>query len=225
MSTLTIAAPLRELKPLFEQSTGIPLEIELGPTALLIQRLVAATPPDAISLSKEKLDEFVAKGMVVPETAVDLVLSSVGIGVRAGAPKPAISTVDEVKAALLKAKGVAYSRAGASGLFFAGLIQRLGIADQINARATIVPEGFTGEVVVRGAAEIAIQQVSELMYVSGIDVVGPLPREVESRAVFSVGVMAAAPHRANAVKLMAFLTSRVASAVIRRYGLDPLAKP
>jgi molybdate transport system substrate-binding protein len=159
----------------------------------------------------------------VPDSAIDLVLSSVGIGVKAGAPRPAIATVEEVKAALLRARGVAYTRAGASGLYFAKLIQRLGIADQVNVRATIVPEGFSGDAVIRGEAELAIQQVSELMYVPGIEVVGPLPREIESRAVFSIGIMAASPRRAEAAKLMALLTSAEASAVIRRYGLEPLA--
>ncbi len=222
LSTLTIAAPLRDLKQRFEGTTGIALEIELGPTMLLMQRLAAGASPDVIALSKEKIDELAANGTLAPGSAVDHVRSTVGIGVKAGAPKPAIGTVDELKAAVLKARCVCFSRAGASGLHFAALIKRLGIEDEVRARAIIIPEGFTGEAAASGEADLAVQQISELMNVPGVDVVGPLPREVESRAVFSLGVMASSARKDDAATLIRFLSSRDVEPMMRHYGLDLL---
>ena len=118
--------------------------------------------------------------MIRPGTRTDVALSFVGIAVKAGAPKPDISSLATFKAALLAARSVAYSKIGASGLFFAGLIERLGIAAEVNAKAVIVPSGFTAERLTSGEADLAVQQISELMVVPGIEVVGLLPAEIQT---------------------------------------------
>ena len=114
------------------------------------------------------------------------------------------------------------SRAGASGLYFAGLLQRLGIADQVNAKATVIPRGFTGELVSRGEAEIAVQQVSELMVVPGIDIVGTLPPGIEGISVFSAGTFASSVLVPQAEALIAMLISVESAGVFRAKGLEPL---
>ncbi len=223
LSTLAIAAPLRALGGEFERATGIALDAEYGPTVLLMKRLAAGARPDVVALTKEKIDDLARDGTVVPSSAVDLVRSFVGIAVRAGARKPAIGTPAELRRALLDARSIGYSRAGASGLFFVALLERFGIAEAIDAKAVVIPEGFTGELAASGRVELAIQQLSELMAVPGIDIVGPLPRDIEPGSVFSAGILAASPRPAEAARLLAFLASPDVAPEIRRYGLEPLA--
>ena len=118
------------------------------------------------------------------ERRTDFAHSGVGLAVKAGAAKPDISTPEKFKAALLGAKSIARSKTGASGLYFAGLIERIGLADDLKDKL-IVHDGLTGEVAARGEAELAVQQVSELMQAKGVDIVGPLPGELQSITIFS----------------------------------------
>ncbi|MET1084127.1 MAG: substrate-binding domain-containing protein, partial [Burkholderiales bacterium] len=119
------------------------------------------------------------------------------------------------------AKSIAYSRIGASGVFFADLIKRLGIAEEVNAKATIIPGGFTAELAARGEVELAVQQVSELMVVHGIDVVGRFPANIESGVVFSAGVFARSEQREAASNLLRFLSSAQVSSILTSAGLEP----
>ena len=223
LSTLAIAAPMRELGARFEGATGVPLDAEYGPTAVLVKRLEAGVQPDVVVLTKEKIDEFATAGTVTRDSVVDLVRSFVGIAVRAGERKPAIATPAQFRQALLDAKSISYSRAGASGLFFAELLKRLGIADEINAKATVIPEGLTAELAASGKVELAIQQVSELMAVSGVDIVGPLPRDIDPGSIFSAGIWATSSRRRDAEAFLGFLSSAAVAPVISRFGLEPLA--
>lgn len=222
LSTLAIAAPMRELGQRFERTTGITLEAGYGPTVLLVKRLEAGEQPDVVALTKEKVDQYTREGRIAAASAVDLVRSFVGVAVKAGAPKPVIGTAAEFRQALLAARSIGYSRAGASGLFFVELLKRLGIAEAVHAKATVIPEGFTAELAAAGKVELAIQQVSELMAVSGVDIVGPLPREIEPGSVFSAGVWASSVRKVAAARLIAFLSSAEAAPVIRQFGLEPL---
>ena len=121
------------------------------------------------------------------ESCVDLARSYIGLAVKADSRHPDISTEAALRATLISARSVAYSRLGASGIFFAQLVEKMGIATEINARATVVPIGFTAERLVTGEADVAIQQLSELKQVTGIEIVGPLPLHLQIPAVFSAG--------------------------------------
>lgn len=222
LSTLAVAAPLRELGPRFEAASGLDLDIELGPTKLLMERIAAGVAADATILTQDRLDELIGAGTIRADSRVDLVRSFVGVAVKAGGRKPDIATPAAFKTALLQARSIAYSRAGASGLFFVELLKRLGIEREVSAKATVIPEGFTAELAARGTVELAIQQVSELMAVSGVDIIGPLPRALEPGTVFTGGVFAASARRDDAARLLEFLSSSEAASVIGRYGLEPL---
>ena len=222
LSTLAIAGPMRELSQRFEQSAGIKLDAVYGPTVLLMKRLEAGERPDVVALTQDALAGLVKKGEVAADSAVDLVRSFVGVAVKAGATKPAIATPEQFKQALLAARSIGYSRAGASGLFFTALLDRLGLTQAVNVKATVIPEGFTAELAASGKVELAIQQVSELMAVPGVDIVGPLPRALEPGTVFSAGIYAASLRRAEAQKLLQFLSSAEVAPRIRAFGLEPL---
>lgn len=220
--SLTIAAPMRELTERFRAATGIALDITFDPTTLLVQRIESGAEADVVVLTEEEIDRLARDGTLLSGSTADVVRSFVGVGVKAGESKPAIGTVEEFTAALRNARSIVYSQAGASGLFFAELLERLGVAAEVNAKAIVIPRGFTGELAASGEAELAIQQVSELMYVPGVDVVGRLPVEIGRSAVFSAGVMAASSRQVEAAALVEFLRSAEAAPVMERFGLDPM---
>jgi molybdate transport system substrate-binding protein len=205
----------------YQTAGGAPIEADFAPTLALLERLRAGEAADVVILTREGLDEVAREGRVVAESCVDLARSWVGIAVKAGASHPDISTEAALRAALLGARSVAYSRLGASGILFAKLIGRLGIASDINARAVIIPQGFTAEKLVTGEADLAVQQISELKQVAGIEVVGPIPYELQTPAVFSAGRMTATNRPDEADRLLRFLASSEVAPALRESGLEP----
>jgi molybdate transport system substrate-binding protein len=188
-------------------------------------RLARGEPVDVVILASGALDDLIKQGKVVAGSRVDLVRSSIGMAVRAGAPKPDISSVAALTRTLLQAKSIAYS-ASASGVYLSTeLFQRLGIADQVKGKSKRIDSQRVGAVVARGEAEIGFQQVSELLPVPGIDYVGPLPAEVQRVTIFSAGIAtgARAPEAARA--LLKFLTSPEAAPAVIESGLEPVVPP
>jgi len=186
-------------------------------------RLERGEAADVVILAAPALDELIKNGKVVPGSRVDLVRSSIGVAVRAGAAKPDISSVDALKRTLLEAKSIAYS-ASASGVYLSQeMFQRLGIADQILEKCKRIANEPVGAVVARGDAEIGFQQISELLPVPGIDYLGPLPPEVQKFTVFSAGVGVGAKQPDAARALIKYLASPAAVPAIKKSGLEPVA--
>jgi molybdate transport system substrate-binding protein len=221
LSTLALKGAVHSLAGQYEATSGVRIDADFAPTVALLDRLRGGEGADVVILTREGLDDMVREGRVAADSCVDLARSYVGIAVRAGAAHPDIATEPALRTALLAARSVAYSRIGASGILFAQLIERLGIASEINARATIIPSGFTAERLVAGEADLAIQQISELKQVGGIEVVGPIPRELQTPAVFSAGRMAASDMPALSDRLLLYLASSEVAPVLRESGLEP----
>ncbi|WGD48924.1 substrate-binding domain-containing protein [Bradyrhizobium sp. CB1650] len=221
LSTLGLLGAMRELSSAFETATGVHIDADFAPTQALLKRLRDGETADLVILTREGLDEVIGEGRVAADGAVDLARSYVGLAVRAGHAHPDIATEDALRKALLGARSVAYSRLGASGIYFAGLIERMGIAAEINARATIVQQGFTAERLVTGEADLAVQQISELKQIDGIEVVGPIPHALQTPAVFSAACLANAKHAAAADRLLRYLASPEVVPVLRQSGLEP----
>lgn len=221
LSTLALKGAVRRLAGQFETEQGTRIDADFAPTLGLLERLRNGDGADVVILTKEALDDLASKGTVVPESCADLARSFVGIAVKAGAAHPDIATEETLRSTLLGARSVAYSRLGASGIFFAELIGQMGIAAEINARALVIPSGFTAERLVTGEADIAVQQLSELMQVSGIEIVGPIPRHLQRAAVFSAGRLAASQRAEPADALLRYLASPEVVPVLRDSGLEP----
>lgn len=221
LSTLALKGAVHGLASQYQAAGGVPIDADFAPTLALLTRLRAGEAADVVILTREGLDEVAREGRAAPDSCVDLARSWVGIAVKAGAIHPDISTEAALRTALLDARSVAYSRLGASGILFAKLIERLGIASDINARAVIIPQGFTAEKLVSGEADLAVQQVSELKQIEGIEVVGPIPRELQTPAVFSAGRMAATNKPDEADRLLRFLASPEVAPALRASGLEP----
>ena len=221
LSTLALKGAVSSLAGQYQAGGGAAIDADFAPTLALLARLRGGEAADVVILTREGLDEVVREGRVAAESCVDLARSYVGLAVKAGAPHPDISTEPALRAALLGARAVAYSRLGASGILFAKLIERLGIASEINARAVIIPQGFTAERLVSGEADLAVQQISELKQIGGIEVVGPVPHHLQTPAVFSAGRMAASHKVAHSDRLLRYLASPEVAPVLRASGLEP----
>jgi molybdate transport system substrate-binding protein len=221
LSTLALKGAVHSLAGQYEAASGVRIDADFAPTLALLDRLRGGEGADVVILTREGLDDMAREGRVVANSCVDLARSYVGIAVKAGSVHPDITTEPALRAALLAARSVAYSRIGASGILFAQLIERLGIASEINARAKIIPSGFTAERLVAGEADLAVQQISELKQIAGIEVVGPIPRELQIPAVFSAGRMAASGKAALSDRLLRFLASSEVAPVLRESGLEP----
>lgn len=214
-------AVMDELVPEFERASGHKVAVSYDPAKLMLQRIQRGETADLAILGAPAIDELTKQGKIAAGSRRDLARCGVGIAVRAGAPKPDIGSVEAFKRALLNAKSVAHTESGASGMHFAGLIERLGIAEQIKARARTQPGGLVGELVASGEAEIAVQQIPELMAVPGIEVVGPLPHELQKITLVSAGIFAASKHPEAAHALLEFLSTPAAARVYEAKGLLP----
>jgi len=219
-STLALKGAMQRLAGQYQAMAATRIDADFAPTLGLLERLRQGETADVVILTKEGLNELVAEGAVAAESKVDLARSYVGLAVKAGDRHPEIATEPALRQALLAARSVAYSKIGASGIFFAELIKRLGIASEINAKATIT-SGFTADRLITGEADLAVQQISELKQVSGIEVVGPIPHELQTPAVFSAGRMTASKEAAQADALLKYLASREVAPVLREAGLEP----
>ena len=206
------------LLPMFESATGNKVKVSFkgGPA---IAADVKQGAVDLVITNTEVVDAFAKSGDVAGNGSTLLMISKVGVAVKTGAPKPDISTPDKLKAALMAAKTVGYSQ-GASGQHFLTVIQKLGIADAIKAKAVIAQGRPVGAVIASGEAEIGVQQVAELRPVAGIDVIGEMPGDLQKQIPYSAGIAAKAKDAAAARALVSFLRSEAALDVLRRKGMD-----
>ncbi len=209
------------LIPQFERASGHKVAISYDPAKVMMERIQKGESADLAILGGPSISDLEKLGKIAIGSKRTIASCGVGVAVKAGAPRPDIGTVDSFKRALLAAKSIAYTQQGASGIYFSGLIERLGIADQIKPKAVRQPGGLIGELAAAGKAELAVQQIPELMVVRGIDLVGPLPKEIQQTTVSSAGIFAGSKEPAAAKALLHFLTTPAAMQVFKANGMEP----
>jgi molybdate transport system substrate-binding protein len=211
-----------ELVPQFEQMHKQKVVASFSSSPDIMKRAKAGESADLFILASGSVDELIKVGKVVPGSRVDLAKSGMGIAVRAGAPKADISSSDAVKRVLLAAKSIGYS-GGASGAYVIELVQRMGIADELKPKLRQAPPGVpVGDLVARGEVEIGLHQMSELLPVAGIDILGPLPADIQQFTVFAAGVSTGAKTPDAAKELVKFLTAPETVPLIRKKGMEPV---
>lgn len=188
MSALAVKDPLDTLLRETPATRELGIETVYEPTAVIERAIAEGARPDLVICTTPAMERLVAQGVIEPASVRVLAASSIGVAIVPGAPVPDLSGVDQLVASLLSARAVAYSRTGASGQSFARLIDRLGIADEVNARAVVIEKGFVAETLIDGRADLAIQQLSELATVAGVEIAGPLPEGAQDRIVLASGV-------------------------------------
>jgi molybdate transport system substrate-binding protein len=215
------------LVPEFEKQTGNKVLVAYGPSMgttvnAIPVRLERGEPADVLIMVGYALADLAKKGKVVPGSEVELVQSAIGVAVKAGAPKPDISTADAVKRALTAAKTIAYSDS-ASGVYISTeMFKKLGIEDEMKDKARKIPATPVGEIVAKGEAELGFQQISELKPVAGIDIIGALPADLQKITIFSAGIATGSKEPEAGKALIKFLSSPVASAEIVKSGMEPI---
>jgi molybdate transport system substrate-binding protein len=218
LSTVGMQPATTELLAQFERETGHKIAVTYGIALVLKTKFLEGAPADVLILTSPIVEDLARQGKVAPGSKVDVARSGVGIAVKAGAPRPDISTPDAVKAAVLATKAVGYAKEGASGIAFARAIDRLGIAEQVRAKYKDTGTK-TGEALVAGEIDLGAAQIPELMAVPGVDVVGPLPAELQTVTIFSVGLATEAKEADAAKALIQFLAGPAATPIYKAKGL------
>jgi molybdate transport system substrate-binding protein len=209
---------LGTLMPMFEKATGNKVKLSSKGAAEITADLKSGAA-DLVITNTEVVDDFAKSGEVAANGKTLLMISKIAVGVKAGAPKPDISTPEKLKAALLAAKTVGYSQ-GSSGQHFLTVMQKLGISDAIKPKAVVVNGRPVGAAIASGEAEIGVQQVAELRPIAGVEVIGELPPALQKQLPYSAGVASKAKDAATARALVTFLRSPAAQDVLKRRGMD-----
>ena len=223
LASNSIRAVMGELLPQFERASGVSVSVSYDPAKVMLARIAKGETGDLAITGSGAIDELVKQGKILPGSRRVLARCRVGVAVLAGKPRPDIGSVEALKRALLAARSVAYTQEGASGMHFSGVIERMGIAEQVAAKAVRQPGGLIGELVAAGKAEVAIQQIPELLAVPGIELVGPLPAEIQLVTVSSAGLFAGSKQAQAAQSLIDVLSTPAALRVMQSRGLEPPA--
>ncbi len=225
-SSIGMRSAAEDLFRAFETASGHMLAVFWGTAPMLVKRIASGEIADVAVLSRAGIDELKAQGKIAPGSDVTLAGSGVAIGVKAGAPKPDISTPEALKRTLLSCKSIAYSEpsaGGASGVYFAKLIERWGIAEQMKPKTKFPPPGgFCAELLMTGEAEIAVQQKPELLHVAGTEIVGLLPGDLNMVTQFAAGIAPGSKHPDAAKALIESLRTPEAKAAFKAKGLEPV---
>jgi molybdate transport system substrate-binding protein len=220
-TTRSIATVLAKIGDDFERRTGRTLTVTTDVAARMVRRIDEGEPFDVLVAAPWQIDELIRAGTIVPGTRTELARSGIGVAVRAGAPRPDVSSVDAFKRALLAARSVAYLKEGQSGVYIAGVLERLGIAETIRSKVTSPETDIVSELVGRGEIELGIVVITPIVTTAGVALAGPLPAEIQSYISFTAGISAGARSVDAAKELMNALRSPEAIAVMRSQGMEP----
>jgi molybdate transport system substrate-binding protein len=226
LTSVALKGALEQLAPEFRRMTGRGLTMSYAPAGIVVQRVRSGVASDVVIVTPETIDVLIGEGRVTAGSQRAIARSVIGVAVRAGTPHPKIGSVEDFREALLRARSVAYTdpaTGAASGVHFVQLLDRMGIADAIKAKAKLGDGGPVAEFVARGEAELAIQQICEHRLVAGVDVVGPVPAEFQKVTTFVAGVAADASAAQDAGTLVALLCAPHVRAAMPAHGLEPTA--
>jgi molybdate transport system substrate-binding protein len=224
LASVALTSALDGLAPQYERATGNKLKIEYSLIVDIKKRMIAGETADVVILSRPAIDELQKLDKFAPGSIANVAGTPVAVVARAGASKPDISSVDALKRSLLAAKSIVYAdpaKGGASGVYFAHVVDQLGIAEQLKSKTILVPGPQAADVVAKGEAEIGVAQASEIVPVSGAQLVGPLPGEFASMTAFTAGIGAGTKAPEAAKSLIQFLTGPAAAPVFKSKGFQP----
>jgi molybdate transport system substrate-binding protein len=222
ISAGAVKSIVTELAQAYEKETGNKVVMQFGPMGFVRQKL-ASEPADVVIMSDTVIEDTIAKGGVTAASRTDIARTGMGVGIREGAPLPDISSVDAFKRALLEAKSIVYvdpASGATSGTHFAAVLQKLGIADAVKSKTKLVPGGYPAELVAKGEVDLVVHQISEIVPVKGVTLVGPLPKDVQKVTIYSAGVAAKSANAELGRGFIAFLTRPAFKARLAEAGLD-----
>jgi molybdate transport system substrate-binding protein len=220
MAPRAIWTILNEAGPEFERTTGHKLNVSVDLAAVVVRRVNSGEPFDIAVATPAQIDALVKDGKLVADTRTDLTRAGIGVEVRKGAPKPDIGSVDAFKRAMLEAKSIGYLKIGTSGAMVAAMLQRIGLSDAIKDKLVLPEDDVVSEMVAEGKIEIGMVNISQILTSEGVDLVGPLPAEIQSYIIFTGGVSAQSANPDAARALMKFFKEG-AVPTIKKQGMEP----
>jgi molybdate transport system substrate-binding protein len=220
-TTRSIATVLEKIGPDFERRTGRRLSVTTDVAVRMVRRINAGEPFDVLVAAPAQIDELIRAGKIIPKTRTDLARSGIGVAVRAGAPKPDVSSVEAFTRALIAARSIAFLEEGQSGVYVAGVLDRLGIADTIRPKLTRPATDIVSELVSRGEIELGIVVITQILTTEGVALAGPLPSDIQSYIMFTGGISATSTSIDAARDLLAALKSPQAVRVMESQGMEP----
>ena len=223
LSAVAIGPAVQELGAQFERKTGHKLVMQFGPVGTLKRQIEGGEVFDVVIVTAALIDDLIKQGKIAADTRTDFARSGIGVAVRAGTPKPDVSSTDAFKRTLLSAKSVAYAREGVSGAYFITLLDRLGIADDMKAKLKPI-DGNPVKAVVSGEAEIAVANIPPILDEPGLELAGALPSELQNYIGFTAALGSAAQSAEAGKALIGFLTSEGAVTVIKAKGMETPAR-
>ena len=212
-----------ELAAAFEKETGNPVKLTFGTVGAIKAKLADGAPADVVIMTDEAMKEMARQGAVVEGSWTAIGRTGIGVAVRDGAPKPDIGSPEALKQTLLSTKSLVYidpAQGGTSGIHFASVLQKLGIADAVKSKTTLVPGGYPAELVAKGDVEMVVHQISEIIPVKGVTLVGPLPKELQKITVYAAGVTVASASPPTSRVFVAFLARPAFKPKLAAAGLD-----
>src|SRR5437879_3398656 len=218
-----VRAIVTELSEAFRQETGNTVTLSFGTAGVTRGKVASGEPMDVVIMTDTAVDDVIREGAVVAGSRTDLARTGMGVGVREGAPRPDISTPEAFKATLLAAKSLVYvdpAQGATSGIHFASVLQRLGIADAVKSKTILWPGGYAAEAVVKGQAEIVVHQISEILPVKGVTLVGPLPGDLQKITIYSAGIAQKSEQPDAARAFISYLVSQPATAKFAQAARD-----
>lgn len=224
MASVALKSTLDDLAAKFEKTGGGKVTMIYGLAAQLKQRVADGEADDVAILIRPMMDDLLKQGKVMPGSLANVGGTPIAIAVRAGAPKPDIGTVDALKHTLIAAKSISYAdpaKGGASGVYFAKVVEQLGLTDQLKAKTILVPGAQAPELVAKGEAELGVAQGSEIVSVANAEMLGPLPGNLGSVTLFTAGIATVSQGPDTAKAFIKFITGPDAAAVLKAKGFNP----
>ena len=221
LTTRSVMTILDKIGPEFERTAGHTLNYSSDVAINLVRRIEAGEAFDLLVASPSQMDSLISKGIIVAKSRTNLVRSGIGVQVKAGAPKPDISSMEAFKRALLDAKSIGYLKEGQSGVYLHQVFERIGIADAIRTKAVRPDKDIVSELVAKGEIELGLVVITQIVTTPGVDLVGPIPNEIQSYITFTAGIGAKATAPEAARQLLEFLKGPAALPVIKAQGMEP----
>lgn len=219
ISSVGMLSIVSELASIYEIENKTTINITYGSSAMILERMEGGENADLVIIASPAIDTLLKQGMLLPQSCMNLASTGIGLACRSGIDRPDISTVELFRRALIKAKSIAYTTAGVSGIYFAKLLSQLDLIDEVRAKAVTLPEGQIAGLLVNGSADLAVQLTSELVGFPGVDYIGPLPQELQMEMIFRAGIISGSIHSELALDFMQFLSQPQLSSIYSKYGM------
>ena len=223
-TTRAIATVLDETGKEFEKTTGYRLDITTDIAIRMVRQIETGESFDVLVASPQQIDTLIKERKIIGQTKTILARSGIGVAVRAGAEKPDIGSVETFKSVLLKAKSIAYLKEGQSGIYIAGVIERLGLTEALKSKVIRPEQDIVSKLVAKGEVELGLVVITQIQTTPGVDLVGPLPAEIQSYVLFAAGVSTNSREPAAAKELIKFLTSPRVALLMKSQGMQPGAE-